>query len=83
MTKDLSGMSFSAEVTRLEHYGAYFRFQFGEILVLITDIADEPVRHPQERLQLGQRVDVRVLRYLPQYQLYKGRIRGGHPDDVD
>lgn len=59
------GAVFSGTVTSLKDYGAFVDIGGLEGMVHISELAFGHVKHPQEVLQVGQRVDVSVLRIEP------------------
>ncbi|WAS93348.1 S1 RNA-binding domain-containing protein [Nannocystis punicea] len=69
---DLAGERVLARVTRVEHYGVYLRHGDAAILVLIVDVAREPIADLRARVHVGDEVEVRILRYVHQYKLFKG-----------
>lgn len=62
-------------VTRVEHHGLYVATPLGPVLVLIPEVASEPV-HLAERFSPGQVVRLRLLRFVPEYGLYRGTMLG-------
>ncbi|MCB9906241.1 MAG: 30S ribosomal protein S1 [Planctomycetes bacterium] len=59
----LPGDLTQGRVTRIESYGAFLRLPGGrEGLLHISDIAHQRLDHPSERLQLGETLEVKVLR---------------------
>jgi predicted RNA-binding protein with RPS1 domain len=71
---DLAGERVLARVTRVEHYGLYLRHGDAAILVLIVDVAREPVAELGARYHVGDEVEVRILRYVAEHELFKGSL---------
>lgn len=65
----------TATIERIENYGLYMRSDDRLIIVLITDISEEPIRSIQALFHIGQTVQVDVERYIPSKGLYKGWMR--------
>lgn len=65
-----------ATVTRVEHYGLYVATPLGPALVLIPDVSGVPIRALAEQFAPGQTVRLRLLRFIPEYDLYKGTMLG-------
>lgn len=73
---DIIGKTVTAHVTRIEHYGLYLSHDDAEIIVLIPDVANHPIRDLTNEFRLGDSVAVQVLRYIEEYKQYKGTMTG-------
>ncbi len=74
-TSDLVGSTVSARITRIEEYGVYLDYLGSELIVLIADLADDPVRHPGALYSVGDVVSVRITRHIPSMHQYRGSIK--------
>lgn len=54
------GEIFTAEVFRIEAYGAFVRFEDQEALMHISDVAKERIEKVEDKLTLGQKVKVAI-----------------------
>ena len=57
------GSVIEAIVTRIEHYGVYLQHKGETVLVLIPEVAWQPVKDLKETFHPGDRLKVYVLRY--------------------
>lgn len=80
MTHDLRGLLFRAEVVRIENYGIYFKFDYGQALVLITDLPPGRVlegpalyrgRDLQFEYHVGDVATVCIEKYVEQNDVFK------------
>lgn len=55
-------------VKNLTDYGAFIDLNFMDGLLHITDISWSKISHPSEVLSIGQEVDVKVIKYIPESQ---------------
>lgn len=69
----------TAEVTRVEAYGIYFRGPNAtEIIVLIPDVSTERIKNLNDYCSVGDLRRVRILKYVSEKKIFKGIIK-----DVD
>lgn len=66
--------SLSGIVEAVEAYGIYLSTDKGRVIVLITDLRKEPVAHPDELFAVGDSVQVRLIRFITEKNLYKGSL---------
>lgn len=69
------GNSVTATVERVEAFGVFLSHQGETILVLVTELAWQPIADPSQQFKPGDSVQVRVLNYIPEEGLYVGSIR--------
>jgi len=77
---DIVGKTLTARVVRIEPHGLYLAYEDATILVLIVDVSENPIRDLREAFQSGEEVNVRVLRYIQEYGMYKGSMIAVHGD---
>lgn len=61
------GQVVSGSITKLANFGAFARIDGGiEGLIHISELSDEPVRHPRDLVKEGDEVKLRILRIEPE-----------------
>jgi ribosomal protein S1 len=74
------GSIIEAVVTRIEPYGVYLQHDGETVLVLIPEVAWQPVRDLRDKCQIGERLPVYVLRYNYVDRAVVGSFRRAHPE---
>lgn len=69
------GTTVTATVSRVEPYGVYLDGPDGEIVVLIPDVSTTRIADLQGYYTVGDKVRVRVLKYVEERDLFKGIIK--------
>lgn len=64
----------AGDISRVEPYGLYVVTQRGPALVLIPDISREPIRDLGLRFVVGQRVRIRLVKFVEEHGMYKGSM---------
>ena len=75
------GSTIQAKVERIDSYGVWMKHKGEVVLVLIPEICWVPLRHPGEKMQEGEILEVYVLRYNYCDKVIVGSIRRLHPED--
>src|SRR5437660_1171353 len=75
------GSVIEAIVTRIEHYGVYLQHQGETVLVLIPEVAWQPVKDLKEAFHPGDRLKVYALRYNYVDRAIVGSFRRLHPEE--
>lgn len=66
----------NAKVERVEAYGVWLSWNEVRMLVLIPDVAAEPVGHPSERVRVGETLAVQIVLYSERDEAYRGTLIG-------
>lgn len=66
--------SVDGEVTRVKEFGLYVRTAQGDALVLIPDVSRDPIEDLNAAFKVGDRVRVRLLRFVPDHELFKATM---------
>lgn len=70
----------SATVSAVEVYGAYLRSDGDQILVFVYEVDwTRRISDCREAISVGDMLAVKILRYVPETQLYIGSIRQARP----
>lgn len=64
-----------AVVERIEGYGIYLRHGKEAILVLVPELAWTPTPQPAKEFAVGDELQVRILRHVPEEGRYIGSVR--------
>jgi ribosomal protein S1 len=75
------GSMIEATVTRLEPYGIWFKYQDQDGLILIPEVAWQPVQDLQTVARVGDRLKVYVLRYNYRDRAIVGSLRRLRPEE--
>lgn len=74
-----AGQIIDATVMRLEHYGALIDYEGRTGLITLPEISWSRIRHPGERLAVGDRIPVKVLVVAPGRE-FSASIRQLNPE---
>jgi hypothetical protein len=68
-------------VVRVEMYGVYLKYYDDTILVLIPDWSWKRIQYLSQSVNIGDDIDVQVMRYVPKDKVYRGCVKCLHPED--
>jgi ribosomal protein S1 len=74
MVHSIVGQIFDGSVVRVEHFGIFLDFQFGNAIVLIPDLSSKPLRDPSSVYSINDLVRFKIVSYLSDVNLYKGSV---------
>ena len=75
------GSVIEAVVTCVEPFGVFLRYGPEEVLVLLPEFSWKPAKDLKQRVQVGDRLKVYVLRYNYQKRQIVGSVRRLHPEE--
>ena len=70
-----SGDAVTATVQRVERFGVFLEHEGEQILVLVPELSWQPLPDPAQRFAVGDQVQVRILRHVPEHRQFIGSIR--------
>ena len=83
------GQLVAGTITKVTSFGAFARLDFAiEGLIHISELSDEPVRHPGDIVSEGEQVTLKILRIEPERRrlalsLRQAQEMGAEPPDIE
>ena len=69
------------KITSLEEYGLYAKTHKGPVLILIVDVCEDEPTNIKNKFNVGEKIKLKILRWVDDYNLYKGSMIGIDQDN--